>query len=157
MPHADSIIQAHDSAIVAMQSTKDESLVRVRICLENSETRMPEILSGFARAHRYVTVDIEAGDAQDLALMMAAKELDIAILTSAGDAQLQKEDSLLEQSLVEAMQKIAKPLMCYLCAQHSPALVAHGILPRFKLLGFCTRSLIFPMFQNHNWQLFEQI
>ena len=116
MPHADSIIQAHDSAIVAMQSTKDESLVRVRICLENSETRMPEILSGFARAHRYVTVDIEAGDAQDLALMMAAKELDIAILTSAGDAQLQKEDSLLEQSLVEAMQKIAKPLMSYPCA-----------------------------------------
>ena len=89
MPQADSTIHAHDSAIVAMQSTKDEGLVGVGISLENSETRMPEILSGFARAHPYVTVDIEAGDAQDLALMMAAKELDIAILTSGGGVQPQ--------------------------------------------------------------------
>ena len=90
MPHAHSIIQAHDSAIVAMQSTKDVGLVRVGICLENLETRLPEILSGFARAHPYVIVDIVAGDAQDIALMMAAKELDIAILTSGGDAQPQE-------------------------------------------------------------------
>ena len=48
---------------------------------------MPEILSGFARAHPDVTVDIVSGDAQDLALMMANEELDIAILTTGGDAQ----------------------------------------------------------------------
>ena len=36
MPHAHSIIQTHDTAIVAMQSTKAAGLVRVCICLENS-------------------------------------------------------------------------------------------------------------------------
>ena len=65
---------------------------------------MPEILSGFARAHPDVTVDIVSGDAQDLALMMANEELDIAILTSGGDAQPQEGDRvLLEQPLVWAM------------------------------------------------------
>ena len=86
MPNAHSIIQAYDTATVAMQSTKAAGLVRVGICLENSETRMPEILSVFARVNPDVTVDIVSGDAQDLALMMANEELDIAILTSGGDA-----------------------------------------------------------------------
>ena len=106
MPHAHSIIQAHNAAIVAMQSTKAEGLVRVGICLENSDTRIPERLSGFTRAHPDVTVDIVSGDAQDIALMMAAKKLDIAILTFGGNAQPQEGDrGLIEQPLVWAMRK----------------------------------------------------
>ena len=51
-----------------------------------------------------MTVDIVSGDAQGLALMMAAKELDITIFTSGGGAHPQEVDRvLLEQPLVWAM------------------------------------------------------
>lgn len=42
MLQAHSIIQVHDTAIVAMQSKKAEGLLRVGIWLENLETRIPE-------------------------------------------------------------------------------------------------------------------
>ena len=43
MPHAHRIVQAHDTAVAELQSPNIEGLVRVGLCLENSETRMPEI------------------------------------------------------------------------------------------------------------------
>ena len=49
MPHAHRIVQAHDTAVAELQSPKIEGLVRVGLCLENSETRMPEILSRFSK------------------------------------------------------------------------------------------------------------
>ena len=78
MPHAHRIVQAHDTAVAELQSPNIEGLVRVGLCLENSETRMPEILSGFSQAHARVTVEIVSGDAQDLALMLANGELAVS-------------------------------------------------------------------------------
>ena len=106
MPHAHRIVQAHDTAVAELQSPNIEGLVRVGLCLENSETRMPEILSGFSKAHARVTVEIVSGDAQDLALMLANGELDIAILTTGGGAPLEERDRLLfEQPLAWAVHK----------------------------------------------------
>ena len=106
MPHAHRIVQAHDTAVAELQSPNIEGLVRVGLCLENSETRMPEILSGFSQAHARVTVEIVSGDAQDLALMLANGELGIAILTTGGGAPLEERDRLLfEQPLAWAVHK----------------------------------------------------
>ncbi len=106
MPHAHRIVQAHDTAVAELQSPNIEGLVRVGLCLENSETRMPEILSRFSKAHARVTVEIVSGDAQDLALMLANGELDIAILTTGGGAPLEERDRLLlEQPLAWAVHK----------------------------------------------------
>ena len=89
-----------------LQSPNIEGLVRVGLCLENSETRLPEILSGFSKAHARVTVEIVSGDAQDLALMLSNGELDIAILTTGGGAPLEERDRLLfEQPLAWAVNK----------------------------------------------------
>ena len=81
--------------VAELQSPNIEGLVRVGLCLENSETRMPEILSRFSKAHARVTVEIVSGDAQDLALMLANGELDIAILTTGGGAPLEERDRLI--------------------------------------------------------------
>ncbi|MEO0750472.1 MAG: LysR substrate-binding domain-containing protein [Pseudomonadota bacterium] len=103
MPHAHRIVQANDTAIAEMQSPGIEGVVRVGICLENAETRMPEILAGFSQAHSGVTVEIVSGDAQDLAAMLTKDELDIAILTVGGGAPPEERDRLLhEQPLVWA-------------------------------------------------------
>jgi DNA-binding transcriptional LysR family regulator len=106
MPHAHLIIQAHDTAIVELKSLNIEGLVRVGLCLENAETCMPEILSGFAKAHKRVTVEVVSADAQDLAVMLANDELDLAILTIGGGAPPEERDRLLhEQPLVWATHK----------------------------------------------------
>ena len=106
MPHAHRIVQAHDTAVAELQSPNIEGLVRVGLCLENSETHMPEILSGFSQAHARVIVEIVSGDAQDLALMLANGELDIAIITTGGGAPLEERDRLLfEQPLAWAVHK----------------------------------------------------
>ena len=106
IPHAHRIVEAHDTAVADLQSPNIEGLVRVGLCLENSETRMPEILSGFSKAHARVTVEIVSGDAQDLALMLSNGELDIAILTTGGGAPLEERDRLLfEQPLAWAVHK----------------------------------------------------
>ena len=103
VPHAHRIVQAHDTAVSELHSPDIEGEVRVGICLENAETRMPEILAGFSKAHSRVTVEIISGDAQDLAAMLAKKELDVAILTIGGGAPPDERDRLLhEQPLVWA-------------------------------------------------------
>ena len=84
MPHAHRIVEANDTALAALHSPDIDGVVRVGLCLENIETRMPEILAGFSRAHPRVTVNINAGDAQDLAAMLTSGTLDIAILTVGG-------------------------------------------------------------------------
>lgn len=106
MPHAHRIVQANDTAIAELHSPEIEGVVRVGICLENAETRMPEILAGFSHAHSGVTVEIVSGDAQDLAVMLAKEELDVAILTIGGGAPPEEGDRLLhEQPLVWAAHK----------------------------------------------------
>ena len=106
VPHAHRIVQAHDTAVSELHSPDIEGEVRVGICLENAETRMPEILAGFSKAHSRVTVEIISGDAQDLAAMLAKKELDVAILTIGGGAPPDERDRLLhEQPLVWAAHK----------------------------------------------------
>ena len=47
MPHAHRIVQAHDTAVAELQRPNIEGLVRVGLCLETSEPRLPEILSRF--------------------------------------------------------------------------------------------------------------
>ena len=106
MPHAHRIVEANDTALTAMLSPDIYGMVRIGLCLENIETRMPEILAGFSRAHPGITVNITAGDAQDLAVMLAAGTLDIAILTTGGGVtHLEKDRLLYEQPLVWATHK----------------------------------------------------
>jgi DNA-binding transcriptional LysR family regulator len=106
MPHAHRIVEANDTALTALLSPDIYGMVRIGLCLENIETRMPEILAGFSRAHPGVTVNITAGDAQDLAVMLAAGTLDIAILTTGGGvAHLEHDRLLYEQPLVWATHK----------------------------------------------------
>lgn len=69
-----------------MQSPDTEGVVRVGICPENAETRMPEILAEFSKAHSGFTIEIVSGGAQDLAAMLNSDEVDIAILTVGGGA-----------------------------------------------------------------------
>ena len=83
-----------------------KGMVRIGLCLENIETRMPEILAGFSRVHPGVTVNINAGDAKDLSAMLATNALDIAILTTGGGVTNLENDRLLyEQPLVWATHK----------------------------------------------------
>ena len=106
MPHAHRIVDANDTVITALRSPDIHGVVRIGLCLENIETRMPEILAGFSRAHSGVTVNINAGDAKDLAEMLATGALDIAILTTGGDVPHLEQDRLLyEQPLVWATHK----------------------------------------------------
>mgnify|MGYP001393974022 FL=1 len=106
MPHAHRIVEANDTAMTALRSPDIQGIVRIGLCLENIETRMPEILAGFSRAHSGVTVNINAGDAKDLAEMLATGALDIAILTTGGDVPHLEQDRLLyEQPLVWATHK----------------------------------------------------
>ena len=106
MPHAHRIVEANDTALAALHSPDIDGVVRVGLCLENIETRMPEILAGFSRAHPRVTVNINAGDAQDLAAMLTSGTLDIAILTVGGGVVHLENDRLLhEQPLVWAAHK----------------------------------------------------
>ncbi len=106
MPHAHRIIQANDTALAALLNPDIHGMVRIGLCLENIETRMPEILAGFSRVHPAVTVNINAGDAQDLSTMLATNALDIAILTTGGSVTNLEEDRLLyEQPLVWATHK----------------------------------------------------
>ena len=106
MPHAHRIVEANDTALTALLSPNMHGMVRIGLCLENIETRMPEILAGFSRAHSSVTVNIIAGDAQELATMLASGALDIAILTTGGGApHLEKDRLLYEQPLVWATHK----------------------------------------------------
>lgn len=103
MPHAHRILEANDTALTALLSQDIHGMVRIGLCLENIETRMPEILAGFSRAHSGVTVNITAGDAQDLSAMLAANALDIALLTTGGGVPYLEQDRLLyEQPLVWA-------------------------------------------------------
>ena len=75
----------------------------VGMCLENIEIRIPEILAEFSRAHPSVTVNINGGDTQNLASMLADSALDMAVLTiSGGVAYLKQERLLHEQPLVWA-------------------------------------------------------
>ena len=106
MPHAHRIIEANDTALAALLSPDIKGMVRIGLCLENIETRMPEILAGFSRVHPGVTVNINAGDAKDLSAMLATNALDIAILTSGGGVTNLENDRLLyEQPLVWATHK----------------------------------------------------
>jgi DNA-binding transcriptional LysR family regulator len=106
MPHAHRIVEANDTALTALLSPDIYGMARIGLCLENIETRMPEILAGFSRAHPGITVNITAGDAQDLAVMLAAGTLDIAILTTGGGVTHLEQDRLLfEQPLVWATHK----------------------------------------------------
>lgn len=73
--------------------------------LENIEIRMPEILAEFSRAHPFVTVNVNGGEAQNLASMLADSALDMAVLTVGGGVGYLKQDRLLhEQPLVWATQ-----------------------------------------------------
>ena len=106
MPHAHRIIEANDTALAALLSPDIKGMVRIGLCLENIETRMPEILAGFSRVHPGVTVNINAGDAKDLSAMLATNALDIAILTTGGGVTNLENDRLLyEQPLVWATHK----------------------------------------------------
>ena len=106
MPHAHRIIEANDTAVAALLSPDIKGMVRIGLCLENIETRMPEILAGFSRVHPGVTVNINAGDAKDLSAMLATNALDIAILTTGGGVKNLENDRLLfEQPLVWATHK----------------------------------------------------
>ena len=106
MPHAHRIIEANDTALAALLSPDINGIVRIGLCLENIETRMPEILAGFSRVHPGVTVNINAGDAKDLSAMLATNALDIAILTTGGGVpNLEKDQLLYEQPLVWATHK----------------------------------------------------
>ena len=106
MPHAHRIIEANDTALAALLSPDIKGMVRIGLCLENIETRMPEILAGFSRVHPGVTVNINAGDAKDLSAMLATNALDIAILTTGGGVKNLENDRLLyEQPLVWATHK----------------------------------------------------
>ena len=106
MPHAHRIIEANDTALAALLSPDIKGMVRIGLCLENVETRMPEILAGFSRVHPGVTVNINAGDAKDLSAMLATNALDIAILTTGGGVTNLENDRLLyEQPLVWATHK----------------------------------------------------
>jgi DNA-binding transcriptional LysR family regulator len=106
MPHAHRIIEANDTALAALLSPDIKGMVRIGLCLENIETRMPEILAGFSRVHPSVTVNINAGDAKDLSAMLATNALDIAILTTGGGVTNLENDRLLyEQPLVWATHK----------------------------------------------------
>ena len=106
MPHAHRIIEANDTALAALLSPDIKGMVRIGLCLENIETRMPEILAGFSRVHPCVTVNINAGDAKDLSAMLATNALDIAILTTGGGVTNLENDRLLyEQPLVWATHK----------------------------------------------------
>ena len=79
-----------------------DGMVRVGLCLENIETQMPEIRWIF-RAHPGITVTTNAGDSQDLAAMLTADVLDIAILTIGGNVAYLEQDRLLyEQPLAWA-------------------------------------------------------
>ena len=98
-------------------------MVRTGLCLENIDTRMPEILAGFSRVHPGVTVNINAGDAKDLSAMLATNALDIAILTTGGGVKNLENDWLLyEQPLVWATHKNSRrdgesPLAGSCCTQ----------------------------------------
>ncbi len=106
MPHAHRIIEANDTALAALLNPDIVGMVRIGLCLENIETRMPEILAGFSRVHPGVTVNINAGDAKDLSAMLATNALDIAILTTGGGVTNLENDRLLyEQPLVWATHK----------------------------------------------------
>ena len=106
MPHANRIIEANDTALAALLSPDIKGMVRIGLCLENIETRMPEILAGFSRVYPGVTVNINAGDAKDLSAMLATNALDIAILTTGGGVTNLENDRLLyEQPLVWATHK----------------------------------------------------
>lgn len=106
MPHAHRIIEANDTALAALLSPDIKGMVRIGLCLENIETRMPKILAGFSRVHPGVTVNINAGDAKDLSAMLATNALDIAILTTGGGVTNLENDRLLyEQPLVWATHK----------------------------------------------------
>ena len=106
MPHAHRIIEANDTALAALLGPDIKGMVRIGLCLENIETRMPEILAGFSRVHPGVTVNINAGDAKDLSAMLATNALDIAILTTGGGVTNLENDRLLyEQPLVWATHK----------------------------------------------------
>ena len=52
--------------------------------LENIEIRMPEILAEFSRAHPFVTVNVNGGDTQNMASMLADSALDTGVLTIGG-------------------------------------------------------------------------
>ena len=106
MPHAHRIIEANDTALAALLNPDIKGMVRIGLCLENIETRMPEILAGFSRVHPGVSVNINAGDAKDLSAMLATNALDIAILTTGGGVTNLENDRLLyEQPLVWATHK----------------------------------------------------
>ena len=111
MPHAYRIVEANHTALSAMLCPDIDGMVRVGLCLENIETQMPEILAGFSRAHPGITVTTNAGDSQDLAAMLIADELDIAILTIGGNVAYLEQDRLLyEQPLAWATHKNSQRL-----------------------------------------------
>jgi DNA-binding transcriptional LysR family regulator len=111
MPHAYRIVEANHTALSAMLCPDIDGMVRVGLCLENIETQMPEILAGFSRAHPGITVTTNAGDSQDLAAMLTADVLDIAILTIGGNVAYLEQDRLLyEQPLAWATHKNSQRL-----------------------------------------------
>ena len=50
-------------------------------CLENIEIQMLEFLAELSRAYPSVTVNVNGGDTQNLASMLADNALDMAVLT----------------------------------------------------------------------------
>ena len=106
MPHEHPIVEANDTALVALLSPNIYGIVRIGLCVEYIETRMLEILAEFSRDHLGVTVNIYASDAKDLSAMLATNALDIAILTTGGGVpNLDKDQLLYEQPLVWATHK----------------------------------------------------
>ena len=106
MPHEHPIVEANDTALVALLSPNIYGIVRIGLCVEYIETRMLEILAEFSRDHLGVTVNIYASDAKDLSAMLATNALDIAILTTGGGLpNLDKDQLPYEKPLVWAIHK----------------------------------------------------
>ena len=56
----------------------------VGMCIENIEIQMLEFLAELSRAHPSVTVNVNGGDTQNMASMLADSALDTGVLTIGG-------------------------------------------------------------------------
>jgi len=85
--HAQRLLALHDDALRALGDTTDGQVVRVGSTQDFAETRLPAVLRAFHASHPRVRPEVRVGSSQDLARLVDAGTLDVAVVFAAGDGR----------------------------------------------------------------------
>ncbi len=153
LAYARRILKLHDEAVAAIVEPDIEGSVRFGIPDDYVSRFMPPILAGFARSHPRVQIEITCAPSVRLAPMIAASEIDIALITATPGAPkmetvrrepvswavsphhlIHEEDPLpvavfqpgccVRQSVLEALDGMARPYRLAYASESHEGLVA---------------------------------